>query len=102
MTDAGSACGEDTVNGANGTLDGVSIVEGHEMAEVITDPLLNAWFDSSGFEIGDSARGPASRTSPPRPGPFVVQPLWSNAISNCALASASASELSAGQSLPAG
>jgi hypothetical protein len=39
MTDAGSACGEDSVNGPNGTLDGVSIVEGHEMAESITDPL---------------------------------------------------------------
>lgn len=25
----------------------------HELTESITDPLLDAWFDSSGFEIGD-------------------------------------------------
>jgi hypothetical protein len=25
----------------------------HELSEAITDPLLNAWFDSSGSEIGD-------------------------------------------------
>lgn len=41
MTDAGTNCGN-SVNGSNGKLDGVSIVEGHELAEVITDPLLNA------------------------------------------------------------
>src|SRR5437660_976045 len=33
MTDAGTSCGENSVNGANGKLDGVSIVEGHELAE---------------------------------------------------------------------
>ncbi|HSZ30645.1 MAG TPA: hypothetical protein VK784_12935, partial [Pseudonocardiaceae bacterium] len=53
MTDAGGSCGEDSVNGASGTLDGVSIVEGHELAEAISDPLLNAWYDSGGNEIGD-------------------------------------------------
>ena len=37
ITDAGSSCGEDSVNGSSGTLDGVSIVEGHELAEAITD-----------------------------------------------------------------
>jgi len=28
-------------------------VASHEMTEAMTDPLLNAWFDSSGNEIGD-------------------------------------------------
>jgi hypothetical protein len=36
ITDAGASCGQDFVN-SNGTLDGVSIVEGHEYAETVTD-----------------------------------------------------------------
>ena len=54
ITDAGTNCGRNSVNGGSaGTLDGVSIVEGHELAETITDPLLNAWYDSTVSEIGD-------------------------------------------------
>jgi hypothetical protein len=83
MTDAGSSCGEDSVNGSSGLLDGVSIVEGHELAETITDPLLNAWFDSSGAEIGDKCAwinlGDISTSG----GTFAVQPLWSNAAGGC-------------------
>ena len=38
ITDAGRACGENFVNsGKAGLLDGVSIVNGHEYAETITD-----------------------------------------------------------------
>lgn len=102
MTDAGASCGEDSVNGSNGLLDGVSIVEGHELAETITDPLINAWYDSSGYEIGDKCAWIDLANITTQSGAFAVQPLWSNAISNCALASNSASELSAGQSLSAG
>ncbi|HEY0806543.1 MAG TPA: hypothetical protein VGD84_15835, partial [Pseudonocardiaceae bacterium] len=90
MTDAGTACGLNSVNGANGRLDGVSIVEGHELAEAITDPLLNAWFDAGGNEIGDkcawSGLGNISTTM----GTFAVQPLWSNAANGCPLASGGA------------
>jgi len=84
ITDAGASCGEDSVNGSRGTLDGVSIVEGHELAEAITDPLLNAWFDSSGAENGDKCAWMNLHNITTSGGTFAVQPLWSNAISGCA------------------
>ncbi|HLX50593.1 MAG TPA: hypothetical protein VKS82_19880 [Streptosporangiaceae bacterium] len=83
MTDAGAACGEGSVNNP-GTLDGVSIVEGHELAEAITDPLLNAWFDNQGFEIGDKCAWINLHNIATSRGNFAVQPLWSNRISGCA------------------
>jgi serine protease len=83
ITDAGASCGEDSVNGANGRLDGVSIVEGHELAETITDPLLNAWFDSSGAENGDKCAWMNLHDITTSGGTFAVQPLWSNAARGC-------------------
>jgi len=80
QTDAGSACGEDSVSKA---LDGVSIVEGHELAEAITDPLLNAWYDSSGQEIGDKCAWINLHDISTSGGSFAVQPLWSNSAGGC-------------------
>lgn len=37
----------------NAAADTAATAASHELTESITDPLLNAWFDSSGFEIGD-------------------------------------------------
>lgn len=85
MTDAGTSCGEDSVNGSSGLLDGVSIVEGHEMAETITDPLLNAWFDSSGFEIGDKCAWINLADITTSGGTFAMQPLWSNSAGGCVM-----------------
>jgi hypothetical protein len=85
MTDAGSACGEDSVNGSSGLLEGVSIVEGHELAEAITDPLLNAWYDASGNEIGDKCAWTGLANLTTTGGSFAVQPLWSNAANGCVL-----------------
>jgi hypothetical protein len=85
MTDAGTACGENSVNGSNGKLDGVSIVEGHELAETITDPLLNAWYDSGGNEIGDKCAWTGLSNISTTAGTFAVQPLWSNAANGCVL-----------------
>jgi serine protease len=82
MTDAGSSCGAYSVRSA---LDGVSIVEGHELAEAITDPLLNAWYDSSGSEIGDKCAWQNLSTISTSKGTFAVQPLWSNAAGGCVL-----------------
>ena len=48
-------CGQGSVN-SPGTYDGFSIVEGHEYAETVTDPMISGWIDesdSSGGEIGD-------------------------------------------------
>ena len=86
MTDAGAACGENSVNGSNGKLDGVSIVEGHELAEAITDPLLNACYDANGNEIGDKCAWTNLANITTTSGTFAVQPLWSNAANGCVLA----------------
>jgi hypothetical protein len=86
MTDAGGNCGENSVNsGSGGVLDGVSIVEGHELAESITDPLLNAWFDAGGNEIGDKCAWTSLANVTTYGGTFAMQPLWSNAANGCVL-----------------
>ena len=83
LTDVGSLCGEDAVN-SNGTFDGVSIVEGHEYMETITDMRpRSGWTDSSGQENGDkcawitSGEG-AMRNITTTTGTFAVQSTWSN------------------------
>jgi serine protease len=84
ITDAGASCGQDFVN-SNGTLDGVSIVEGHEYAETITDQNpAGGWTDSSGEETGDKcawispgASGGAADLSLAT-GSFSMQSTWAN------------------------
>jgi PKD repeat protein len=114
MTDAGSSCGAGSVTG--NALDGVSIVEGHELAETITDPLLNAWYDPvSDNEDGDNcnaygAFNPASGRNPnaflPSLGgsastgtlynqkinndPYYIQSEWSNGDGTCKMKPAAA------------
>ena len=90
-TDAGASCGVDSVNsGSAGTLDGVTIVGGHEMAETQTDPQPNSgWVDSSGAENGDkcawvSLKNNSYGGTTLGVNEFPNQPLWSNAISGCA------------------
>jgi putative Ig domain-containing protein len=84
ITDAGASCGQDFVN-PTGTLDGVSIVEGHEYAETITDQNPpGGWTDSSGSETGDkcawitpgTAGGSFDLTT--STGTFAVQTTWAN------------------------
>ncbi|HEV8360947.1 MAG TPA: hypothetical protein VGR28_10880 [Candidatus Thermoplasmatota archaeon] len=89
MTDAGGACGQNFVNnGPAGLLDGVSIVAGHEFEEMVTDPQIDAWYDSNGLENADkcawvnNGEGAARNIVLPT-GSFAVQSLWSNAISGC-------------------
>ncbi|MDQ6615930.1 MAG: Ig domain-containing protein [Actinomycetota bacterium] len=88
LTDAGSGCGENFVNpGSAGTLDGISIVGGHEYAEVITDQFPNGgWLDTqpNPNENGDLCswiQGPsqgASRNLTLATGTFAVQSTWAN------------------------
>jgi Putative Ig domain len=84
ITDAGASGGEDFVN-SNGTLDGVSIVEGHEYTETITDQNpAGGWTDSSGSEIGDKCAWITPGTSGGAAdlslatGSFAVQSMWAN------------------------
>jgi serine protease len=83
VTDAGASCGENFVN-SSGTLDGVTIVGGHEYAETITDEYPpGGWTDSSGNENGDkcawisSGQG-ASQNITLSTGTFAVQSTWAN------------------------
>jgi hypothetical protein len=72
-------------------LDTLTEVTSHELAEAITDPALNAWYDpnvdpftgQSGDEIGDICNRQQVRL-----GRYVVQTEWSNKQSACVLAPA--------------
>ncbi len=82
MPDAGASCGAYSVN-SNGILDGVTIVAGHELAEVETDPNASSgWIDSSGEENGDKCAW-TGLIDNPNAGGYPTQPLWSNATSSC-------------------
>jgi len=83
LPDVGASCGAGSVN-SPGTLDGVSIVGGHEQAETETDPTAsNGWIDGNGEEIGDKCAW-ISLENNPNAGGYPTQPLWSNASSGCA------------------
>jgi hypothetical protein len=89
ITDAGASCGAN-FNGL-GPNAGITIVEGHELAETITDQFPNGgWLDSGGAENGDkcawiqSGQGASANISLST-GTFPVQSLWSNATSGCVL-----------------
>jgi serine protease len=86
LLDVGSSCGQSFVNGGSaGTLDGFSIVEGHEYAETITDQNPpGGWTDSSGEENGDKCAWITPGTAggsfdlSVSTGTFAVQTTWGN------------------------
>jgi len=87
ITDAGGSCGANFNN--LGPKAGITIVEGHEMAETITDQYPNGgWLDGSGAENGDkcawiSTGNQGASASVSLNGTlFPVQSLWSNAFNN--------------------
>jgi hypothetical protein len=88
MTDAGGNCGEFIVNPSTtkdggGLLDGVSIVEGHELAETQTDPQPpSGWYNGSYGEIGDMCAWQILSNIELTNGTFAVQPLFSNNASD--------------------
>jgi hypothetical protein len=68
-------------------------VTSHENIETITDPLGNAWFDSTGNEIGDKCNFTFGSPLGGAPGAeyneqiasgnYYLQEEWSNAVSGC-------------------
>ena len=87
ITDAGASCGAN-FNGL-GANAGITIVEGHELGETITDQFPNGgWLDGSGAENGDkcawisSGQGASANVNFPGGGTYPVQSLWSNAFNN--------------------
>lgn len=86
ITDAGASCGAN-FNGL-GADAGITIVEGHEMSETVTDQFPNGgWLDANGEENGDkcawisSGQGASANTTLST-GTFPVQSLWSNAFNS--------------------
>ena len=95
IPDMGWQCGANFVNaGAGGTLDGVTVVEGHEYSETVTDQLLGGWWDSNGQENADKCAwlggggtgGLQDYTF--STGSFAVQGSWSNDTADCRVAHA--------------
>lgn len=89
IPDAGYSCGAGFVNsGSAGALDGVTIVEGHEYNETITDQFpAGGWITPSGRdageEVGDlcawNVAGPDPATNLAlSTGSFAVQAIWAN------------------------
>jgi hypothetical protein len=96
VLDAGASCGENFVNsGSAGTLDGFSIVNGHEYAETITDQFPSGgWTNpSNGQENGDecawisSGQGAAAGVAMGN-GTYAMQSTWSNDTNECDLSHA--------------
>lgn len=88
IPNAGGGCGAGFVN-SPGTLDGVTMVAGHEYLEAVTDPgafegdSMGGWLDNIGNENADKCAyvqvGPGSVTNITLPtGTFPVQGTWSN------------------------
>lgn len=85
VTDMGSSCGSNFVNpGPGGVDDGVTIVEGHEYAETVTDQFpAGGWTDLTGNENGDkcawisSGQGAAQNITLST-GSYPVQSTWAN------------------------
>jgi hypothetical protein len=76
-------CGANKVNsGAAGTLDGVSILAGHEYVESMTDPFPNSWLDPDSNENADKCLqwqyAGYFRNTQFTTGTFAVEPNWSN------------------------
>ncbi|MEY2553124.1 MAG: hypothetical protein QOC57_984, partial [Ilumatobacteraceae bacterium] len=63
-------------------LDTLTEVSSHELAEAVTDPALNAWWeDGPGDEIGDICNRQTTRL-----GGYLIQTEWSNAQNACVIA----------------
>jgi hypothetical protein len=63
----------------NIAVDAVANVASHEIYETVTDPLLNAWFDSAGLEIGDKCAWMSATLV----AGYSVQTEWSNLLTGC-------------------
>ena len=91
VLDVGASCGENFVNsGSAGTLDGFSIVNGHEYAETVTDQNpAGGWTNATnGQENGDecawisSGQGASANVTMGN-GSYAMQSTWSNDTNRC-------------------
>jgi hypothetical protein len=85
-----TACGSGQSPNGDSAADSTVNVTSHEANETITDPLGNAWFDRTGYEIGDkcawnfgSTSGSYNQTI--NNAHYYLQQEWSNKNSGCVL-----------------
>jgi hypothetical protein len=87
MPDAGSSCGANFTtppNDESGTDEGVTIVEGHEYGESVTDPNPpTGWYNFQYGEIGDICAWQNIQNDPFRKKSYTMQPMFSNATQSC-------------------
>lgn len=85
--DAHSSCGADIITppaDESGTDEGVTIVEGHEEGESVTDPAPpSGWYNSDYGEIGDICAWQDIANDPFGSYSFTMQPMFSNASQSC-------------------
>ena len=64
--------------------EGVTIVEGHEQGESVTDPIPGAgWYNGNYGEIGDICAWQNIQNDTFGSYSFTMQPMWSNASQSC-------------------
>ncbi len=92
VTDAGYSCGANAVNsGTAGLGDGISLVEGHEYAETLTDQNPDGgWLDAGYLESADKCAWQTTGSGamadvPLTTGTFPMQSVWSNDANGCLL-----------------
>jgi serine protease len=86
MPDAGANCGANIISppsDESGTDEGVTIVEGHEYAESVTDPTPFSGWNSAFGEIGDLCAWQNIQNDPFGKRSYSMQPEYSNASDSC-------------------
>ncbi|HLX89404.1 MAG TPA: hypothetical protein VKR22_13235 [Acidimicrobiales bacterium] len=81
-----AGCDPGNLYGTSGSegLRSLANVTAHEFMESVTDPLVSAWYDSSGSEIGDKCAWQfASKVTLHNGTAWQLQEEWSNAVTGC-------------------
>ena len=85
--DAGGNCGANIIappSDETGTDEGVTIVEGHEEGESVTDPNPGTgWYNGQYGEIGDICAWQNIQNDPFGTKSYTMQPMFSNASQSC-------------------
>ncbi|MBV8345752.1 MAG: hypothetical protein JO190_12285 [Candidatus Eremiobacteraeota bacterium] len=87
MPDGGASCGSNIISppsDESGADEGVTIVEGHEQGESVTDPNPPyGWYNYQDGEIGDICAWQNIQNDPFGSNSYTMQPMFSNATQSC-------------------
>jgi hypothetical protein len=87
MPDAGQNCGAGIITAPSDETsadEGMTIVEGHEYGESVTDPNPpSGWYDNNNGEIGDICAWQNIQNDPYKKHIYTAQPMWSNFDNAC-------------------